>query len=75
MFFAFVFCFTVVMVHSVIHAMGLGMSPASAAKVLSIMGLTSIFGRLGFGRLADLFGKKAILMVSFFLWRRLSACF
>ncbi len=66
MFFAFVFCFTVVMVHGVIHAMGQGMSPAGAAKVLSLIGLTSIFGRLGFGRLADLFGKKAILMVSFF---------
>ena len=67
MFFAWVFCFAVVMVHSVIHAMGQGMSPTSAAKILSIIGLTGIFGRLGFGRLADMVGIKYVMMASFLI--------
>lgn len=72
--FSWLFCLSVVVVHSVIHAIGIGMSPASAANILAIIGLTGIIGRLVFGRLADLMGMKFVLIVSFvlmlaaFLW-------
>jgi MFS family permease len=68
------FCVSIVYAHIVIHAIGLGMSSASAANTLAIVGIGGIIGRLGFGRLADLIGLKPILIVSFtllsidFLW-------
>lgn len=73
-FISFSFCFSVVLVHSVIHAIRLGMSPASAANILAIIGITGIVGRLAFGRLADVIGLKPVLIISFvlmpiaFLW-------
>jgi len=73
-YFSWLFCLSVVIVHSVIHAIGIGMSPAGAANILAIIGLTGIIGRLAFGRLADVIGMKPVLVVSFvlmsaaFLW-------
>ena len=58
------FCLSIVMVHSVIHAIGLGMSPASAANILAIIGGAGIAGRLAFGRIADAIGMKPILIIS-----------
>jgi len=56
-----------VLVHSVIHAIDIGMSPASAANILAIIGVTGIIGRIVFGRLADVMGMKPVLIFSFFL--------
>ena len=64
-FFSWDICFSVVLVHSVIHAIGLGMSPASAANILVIIGVTGIVGRLGFGHLADVIGMKSVVVSSF----------
>ena len=58
------FCLSIVMVHSVIHAIGLGMSPASAANILAIIGGVGIAGRLAFGHLADTIGMKPVLIIS-----------
>lgn len=63
----FSFCFSVVLVHSVIHAIGLGMTPASAANILAIIGIAGIISRLAFGRLADIIGMKLVLTLSFVL--------
>jgi MFS family permease len=73
-YFSWLFCLSVVVVHGVIHAIGIGVSPASAANILAIIGLTGIMGRLAFGRLADVIGMKLVLVVSLvlmlvaFLW-------
>ena len=73
-YFNWAFCLSVVVVHSVIHAIGIGMSPANAANILAIIGITGIIGRITSGRLADMFGTKPVLIISFalisigFLW-------
>lgn len=73
-YFNWMFCLSVVVVHSVIHSIGIGMSPASAANILAIIGITGIIGRITSGRLADMFGIKPVLIISFaliatgFLW-------
>ena len=73
-YFSWVFSVSVIVVHSVIHAIGIGMSPASAANILAIIGITGIIGRITSGRLADVFGIKPVLIISFtlmiisFLW-------
>jgi len=58
---------SVIMVHGVIHAIGLGMTPASAANILTIIGVASIAGRIAFGRLSDAIGIKPALIISFAL--------
>lgn len=65
--FCWQFCLAVVLVHSVIYAIGLGMSSAGAAKILSIIGLAGIMGRLAFGRFADVIGVKSIVVAPFIL--------
>ena len=73
-YFPWLFSLSVVLVHMVIHAIGLGMSPASAASLLTILGLSGILGRLGMGQLADVIGLKPVLIASLalsavsFLW-------
>jgi MFS family permease len=64
-FFSWLFCLSVVAVHIVIYALGLGMSPASAASILAIIGIAGIAGRIGFGRLSDVVGIKPALVISF----------
>ncbi len=48
--------------HMVAHAMDQGVAKMAAATVLGVSGLSSIFGRLGTGFLADRFGAKRILL-------------
>ncbi len=67
-FIPWIFCLSVVMIHMVIHAIGLGMSPASAANILAIIGIAGIIGRLALGRLADVIGIKPVLIISFVLY-------
>jgi MFS family permease len=67
MYFCWAYCLTTMSVHSVIHAIGCGMSGAAAAKILAIIGVMGILGRLGFGRLADRIGLRPVLVVSFAL--------
>jgi len=68
------FFIQVIIVHIVIHATGLGISPVSAASVLSIVGVGSLVGRVMGGGVSDRFGNKPtitvalILMGAGFIW-------
>lgn len=48
--------------HMVTHAIDQGVRPMTAATVLSVSGLSSIFGRIGAGMLADRIGAKPTLV-------------
>ena len=63
------FGFTVhsVMVHVVIHASGLGLSPTSAAGIMTAIGGLGVVGRVGIGGLADRLGAKRLLVIQFAL--------
>jgi MFS family permease len=68
------FFIQIIIVHIVIHATGLGISPGSAASVLSIVGVGSLVGRVMGGGVSDRFGNKPtitvaiILMGAGFIW-------
>lgn len=49
-----------VIVHVVPYAVSKGISGMKAALIMSLFGLTSIFGRLLLGRLSDQFGRKFV---------------
>ncbi|MBT3790515.1 MAG: MFS transporter [Alphaproteobacteria bacterium] len=63
------FCFFITLatipLHIVIHGMDLGMTPAVAASLLSVMGGASIIGRLSVGGLIDRIGGKRALIFCF----------
>ena len=67
-------CIQIVIVHIVIHATGLGISPVSAASILSLVGVGSLIGRVMGGGVSDRFGNKPtmiaalILMGAGFIW-------
>jgi len=73
-FLPWMYCMATTIVHIVIHAIGVGMSSASAAGIISVVGIAGITARLVFGRLADKVGIKPVLLFSFalftfaFLW-------
>jgi len=68
------FFIQIIIVHIVIHAIELGISPMSAASVLSIVGFSSLVGRVMGGDVSDRFGNKPtitaalILMGTGFIW-------
>ncbi|MBE1282916.1 MAG: MFS transporter [Rhodobacteraceae bacterium] len=51
--------------HLAVHGMDLGMSTATAATLLSVLGATSIGGRLGVGFLSDRIGSKRAFLLCF----------
>jgi len=63
------FCFfsalMTVPLHLPIHGMDLGMSPAGAATLLSVVGGSSVAGRLAVGRLADVIGGRRAFALCF----------
>jgi MFS family permease len=70
-FFCLAFCEYVVMVHIVPHAIDLGISPETAANILSIFGGTSIVGCLFLGGAADKIGVRLVYFIGFIL---MTAC-
>jgi MFS family permease len=50
---------TVIVTHQVAHVVDIGYSGLFAATVFGFMGLTSSFGRMVFGFIADIFSKQA----------------
>ena len=57
----------VIIVHIVIHATGLGISPVSAASVLSVAGVGSLIGRIMGGGLSDRVGNKPPIIAALIL--------
>jgi len=57
----------VIIVHIVIHVTGLGISPVSAASVLSVAGVGSLVGRIMGGGVSDRFGNKPTITVALIL--------
>jgi len=68
------FNINVVMVHIVIHATDLGITPTIAATLLSVTAAISIMGRIMMGVVADRIGNRLTLVIGFglvviaFLW-------
>jgi MFS family permease len=62
-----VFCTYTILIHIVPHVIDVGIPPAEAATVLSMLGGVSIVGRLAMGAAADKIGAKRALMISFLL--------
>ena len=56
-----------VMVHVVVHATGLGLSPTSAAGLMTAIGALGVVGRVGLGSLADRHGAKRLMVAQFAL--------
>jgi MFS family permease len=67
MYFVFLFCTLVVIVHVVIHAIDLGIAPASAANILAIYGVVSIASVNIMGMSGDRFGNRPTFAISFLL--------
>ena len=61
------FGFTVhtITVHVVVHAMDIGLSPGTAAAVMTAIGALGVVGRIGVGGMADRLGSKRLLVVQF----------
>ncbi len=63
--FSFFSTVTTIPLHIVVHGMDLGMTPALAAILLSVMGAASVAGRLSVGALVDRIGGKRALVLCF----------
>jgi MFS family permease len=61
------FFIQIVIVHIVIHATGLGISPGISASVLSIVGVGSLAGRVMGGGVSDRIGNKPTIIAAFIL--------
>jgi MFS transporter, OFA family, oxalate/formate antiporter len=83
--FTLVFCFglsrTLVMVHIAPYITDVGLSLTSAANILAAVIVFSILGRIGLGRLADVWGNRVAFIISFtcialaMLWAMAAASF
>lgn len=67
MFFCFGFCLFSIMVHIVPHATDLGISTANAATILSIIGISSIVGKVGMGYVIDRTGSRLGWVIGFII--------
>jgi MFS family permease len=61
------FSICIIIAHIVIHAIGLEISPASAANTLAILGVGGILGRIIMGGAGDRIGNRAAIITSFVL--------
>ena len=59
------FCVGIILMHLVTHAIDLGIAPAQAAMVLSVVGGASIVGRFVMGGAGDRIGNKTALVICF----------
>jgi len=57
----FATCLNLVMVHIIPHATDLEVPEATAGSILALIGISTIFGRLGTGWLSDAVGRKPAL--------------
>jgi MFS family permease len=62
---SFGFCRSTFIGHLAVHVQDLGFSLADGANVLAVVAGSSMIGRIGMGRMADLMGNRATFMISF----------
>jgi predicted MFS family arabinose efflux permease len=67
MYFVFLWGVVIVLIHIVIHAIGLGVSPANSANILALIGGLSIIGMNVMGMAGDRFGNRPAFTASFLL--------
>ena len=67
MFFCLGFCLFTILVHIVPHVTDLGISAASAANVLAIMGGAGIIGNIVLGGAGDRIGNRLVCLIGFIL--------
>ena len=66
MYFVFLFCTVIVFVHIIIHAIGIGLSPAEAANVLAAYGIVCIVTVNVMGFSGDKFGNRPTFAAQLF---------
>lgn len=62
---SFGFCRSTFTIHLAAHVQDLGFSLADGANVLAVMMGSSMIGRVGMGRVADMIGNRPVFMISF----------
>jgi MFS family permease len=62
--FFYSFCIFMPSTHLARHAIDIGINPIQAATILSIIGFTSIAGRIVSGILSDMYSRKVIAVIS-----------
>jgi len=67
-FLTILFCSQSIMVHIAPHAIDLGISAEKAAGILSVIGGTSIVGRLAMGNAGDRIGNKWAVIICFLIF-------
>jgi len=67
MFFSLGYCIFAVMVHIVPHAIELGFSSTSAARILATIGGLSIIGKVLIGRVSDIIGSRLTYLIGLIL--------
>lgn len=63
--FGFGFLRSTFMAHTAAHVQDVGFSLADAANIVAVISVSSIFGRIGMGRAADLLGVKTAFIISY----------
>jgi len=61
----FGYCLLAIQVHIVPHATDLGISAASAAKILAAIGGVSVIGNVVLGKVADRIGNRRVFIIGF----------
>jgi MFS family permease len=67
LYFSFGFCRSTFLVHTPVHVQDIGFSLNDGANVMAALSLSSIAGRIGMGRVADILGNKFAFMSSYAL--------
>jgi MFS family permease len=62
---SFGFCRSTFTAHLAAHVQDLGFSLADGANILAVLTGSSMLGRVGMGRLVDMFGSRRVFMISF----------
>ncbi|MFC1903079.1 MFS transporter [Chloroflexota bacterium] len=65
LFFSFGFCRSTFNIHIAPHVQDLGFTLAQGAAVLAVLNGSSIVGRVGMGRIADIVGNRTTFMISY----------
>lgn len=65
LFFAFGFCRSTFIAHIVPHVQDLGFTLSDGANIMAVITISSILGRVGIGKLADVIGSRPALVIAY----------